>query len=74
MHSTQKGRCANFEAIHKTIAKFMPNGIPDKQLRAYLSVQFGFSNQKVAEYLETLVELNRIELVDGSWKLVITAV
>ena len=71
MHNTQKSRKESLDQVRKTIAKNMPKGIEDSQIKAVLSVSFGFSPRKVEEYLSDLQTVNAIEEVDGKWKMAI---
>lgn len=71
----QVSRLNNIATVKKTIAKSMPNGLQDSQLRAFLSVRYGFSDHAVTEYLRKLEDTGEIEsFTEGeavTWKMVV---
>jgi hypothetical protein len=67
----QKVRADNLMAIVKLVAVTMPKGVPDDKLRACIQYNFGASKRAVDDYLETLVNSNKIEKTEeGVWTIV----
>jgi len=68
-NALQRIRAESIATIKKVVAKSMPTGFPDGKLRAYLSVQYGFSDSSIAEYLKKLEDANVVENQEGVWKI-----
>lgn len=64
----QKIRSDNMVTVRKMVAKSMPTGILDEKLKALLSVQFGFGDSTIAEYLQKLSDAGVIEEQEGVWR------